>query len=507
MSKPSRRPNREQIKAQRREKKKQEAALRERQEQAGLKPSIPPALPNACCAYATVDEEREARTQAATGQLGVLRQQLPFLLRRLEKIPDPRAPKRIRHKLTVLLLYGLLMFVFQFASRREVNREMTQPCFEQNLRLLFPELETLPHADTLYRLLRDIDVAQLEELHLGMVEKLIRGKKFRRFLIQNAYPLAIDGTQKLGGDILWDIEMLERTHGQGESARTQYYVYVLEASLSFSNGMVIPLCSEFLGYGLGDSERQKQDCEQRAFERLAARIKKRFPRLPLLLLLDGLYATGPVIARCREYHWDFMIVLQDGSLGSVWEEFRGLLPLQPKNRLERTWNGRRQRFAWVEGIRYEYGANGRHHQTIHVVTCEESWEELDEASQLVTKHSLHAWISSRPLSRLNVHERCNLAARSRWGIESAFLVEKHQGYHYEHPFARDWNAMRGYHALMRLAHLFNTLARFAAHLKGFYARLGVRGMIAFVRSTCASPWFESATAKAAMEHPPNLRLE
>jgi hypothetical protein len=43
---------------------------------------------------------------------------------RLRKIPDLRNPRKCRHKLTVLLLYGLLMFVLQFASRREVNREM-----------------------------------------------------------------------------------------------------------------------------------------------------------------------------------------------------------------------------------------------------------------------------------------------------------------------------------------------------------------------------------------------
>jgi hypothetical protein len=64
------------------------------------------------------------------------------------------------------------------------------------------------------------------------------------------------------------------------------------------------------------------------------------------------------------------------------------------------------------------------------------------------------------------------AARYRWGIEAGFLVEKHQGYHYEHAFALNWNAMKGYHYLMRMAHLFNTLARFARHLKALYAQLG-----------------------------------
>jgi hypothetical protein len=49
----------------------------------------------------------------------------------------------------------------------------------------------------------------------------------------------------------------------------------------------------------------------------------------------------------------------------------------------------------------------------------------------------HAWLCSQPLSHANVHERCNLGARYRWGIEAGFLVEKHQGYHDEHAFALD----------------------------------------------------------------------
>jgi hypothetical protein len=28
----------------------------------------------------------------------------------------------------------------------------------------------------------------------------------------------------------------------------------------------------------------------------------------------------------------------------------------------------------------------------------------------------------------SAHERCNLGARHRWGVEAGFLVEKHQGY-------------------------------------------------------------------------------
>ncbi len=507
MSKPSQRPQREAIKAQRRKKEQQEKALRARQISEGLFPRTPPALPNACSAYASVAQEQQAREEAVTGQLRILRRELPPLLEGLERIPDVRNPRRCRHKLTVLLLYGLLMFVFQFASRREVNREMTRAQFEANLRLLFPELETLPHADTLFRLLRDIDVSQIEQAQVALIQRLIRAKKFRRYLINNGYPLAIDGSQKFARDAPWDENLLQRTHGKGENRHTQYFVFILEASLAFRNGMVIPLLSEFLEYAKGDTDNNKQDCEQRAFHRLSARLKQLFPRLPLLLLLDGLYANGPVMHRCRQLNWPFMIVLKDKDLPSVWEEVRALKPLQPENRLKRAWGERRQRFYWVNAIDYEFAHAGRKRLTVHVVVCEETGEEVNNDGQTVTKTARHAWLSSRPLNRLNVHERCNLGARYRWGIEAGFLVEKHQGYHYEHAFALDWNAMKGYHYLMRLAHLFNTLARFARHLKALYAELGVRGAIAFIRQSCAAPWLDPERVRARLSQPFQLQLE
>jgi len=446
MSKPCRRPSRAEIKEQRSHKRQQEQALRAQQRRDGRLPRTPPPLPNATSTYASIGEEQQAREAAVSGQIRVLRRELPALLKRLGQIPNPRHPNKCRHRLTVLLLYGLLMFVVQFAARREVNREMTRPQFEANLKLLFPELETLPHADTLFRLLRDIDVAHLEQAHVDLVRRLIRAKTFRRYLINHAYPIAMDGSQKFTRDILWDENPLQRTLGQAEQQHTQYFVYVLEASLSFQNGLVIPLLSEFLEYAKGDTDANKQACEQRAFARLSERIKALFPRLPILLLLDGLYANGPVMQRCHQYHWDFMIVLKDQDLSTVWEEYHALHAVQP-NYFHRHWGRRRQRFSWVNAIAYAFDQRGRRHLRLHVVVCEESWEVVDAQGNTLTKTAHHAWLSSQPLNRDNLHERCNLAARYRWGIEANFLVEKHQGYHYEHAFALNWNAMKGYHYL------------------------------------------------------------
>ena len=482
---------------------------------------------NAVSPYQTVEEEREARLEAVTGQLRILKSQLPCLLKRLEKIPDPRQPRKTKHKFSVLMLYGLLMFVFQFPSRRNVNEVMTNPQFIENLRLLFPEIDALPHADTLFRLLQKIDVSHLEEAHIDIIQHFIRNKKFRRYLINNCYPIAIDGTQKLAAHECWCEELLQRktkknpstekgaTH---ESASTrepvaddqenyQYYIYVVEANFSFQNGLVIPLLSEFLEFEKGDINHNKQDCENRGFKRLCERLNKLFPKLAIMLLLDGLYANGPILACCQSYHWQFMIVLKDNSLPSVWEEFRELKKGALDNRISQRWGKRLQDFQWVNDIEYYYGPNQSQKITVHVVVCNEQWEEINTQGEVITKHSRHAWLSSRALNKDNIHERCNLGARYRWGIESCILVEKHQGYHYEHCFAKDWNALRGYHYLMRMAHLFNTLARFSTVLSSFYRRLGVEGFIRFVRDTIAAPWLDREQTVNRMNQSFQLRLE
>jgi len=132
------------------------------------------------------------------------------------------------------------------------------------------------------------------------------------------------------------------------------------------------------------------------------------------------------------------------------------------------WGKRQRRFSWVNDIDYAFGANGRCRLKLHMVVCEESRERVDQQAAIVTETARHAWLSSQPLSCENVHAHCDLGARHRWGIEAGFLVEQHQGYHYEHAFALDWNAMRGYHLLMRLAHVFNTLARCTRQLRDLF---------------------------------------
>ena len=287
--------------------------------------------------------------------------------------------------------------MFQIASRREANRELSRPAFLVTLQGLFPALETLPHADTLHRLLQGIDVEQIEQAQVALIRRLMRNKKFRRYLINQCYPIAIDGTQKLvRNGQWWDDAWLERRHENtetGEIEWVQQYVYVLEANLVLRNGVTLPLLSEFLSHAEGDPDDDKQDCEQRAFHRLAARLTAYFPRLPILLLLDGLYPNGPIMARCREYGWQFMIVLPDKCLPSVWEDVNALKPRLPLQRYHQHWHGRQQQFWWVNDILYSYD-HDRKDAKVHVVGCDETWSAVDtDSGEIVTRQARHVWLS------------------------------------------------------------------------------------------------------------------
>ncbi len=507
MSHKSRRQNQEEINAQAKKKKLAQKELRLELAENGMSRPAHTTTSNCKSRFHSTAEEGLARKEAAWEHLKVLQNNLPILLMRFAKIPDPRNPRKLKHKLSVLLLHGILAFVLQMSSSREATREMSRPMFWENLKHFFPELEECPHHDTLKRLLSELEISELENLHLDLIRGWIKKKKFRRYLIDNCYPIAIDGTQKTRRDELWAEECLQRTHNKEKSTEyTEYYVYVLQASLAFSGGLSIPVMAEFLTYAGDGTDDSKQDCELKGFHRLAERLKSAFPALRIMLLMDGLYANGPVMERCRRYKWQYMIVLKDGSIPTLLKEFESLADLEPQQRYVMAWRGRAQKFKWANKIEYDYGPNGKSTMILHVVECQEHWTEIDDNAQRVEKSSRHVWISSVPLDRWNLHDRCNLGARARWTIENSFNVQKHHGYQYEHCFSYDWNAMKGYHCLMQLGYMFNVMAQYSVELAKTIKDTGVHGLIRFVRETFASPWLDAEWIKEKRAAPFQLRL-
>ncbi len=83
-------------------------------------------------------------------------------------------------------------------------------------------------------------------------------------------------------------------------------------------------------------------------------------RLPIPLLLDGLYANGPVMQRGRGYHWQFMIVLGDQALSTVWQEVRR--PAFPETADSAAALGKAPTTLHLgQRLDYVFGSNGRQH--------------------------------------------------------------------------------------------------------------------------------------------------
>ncbi len=450
--------------------------------------------PNMKSEFKTVEEEADARREALENQIRVFRRLLPGILKSLSLIDDPRRNGSVKYKMNELMLYGILMFVHQMESRRKANDTMTMPAFAETMTALFPEIKDTPHGDTLANILERMDVDKLENVTVSILKGLIHKKKFKRYIQNDRYLIAVDGSGKYSRDWQFAGECLHRKSDESE----KYFVYVLEAALILGNGVTLPFMSEFLGndeYDFEDPAR-KQDCELKAFKRLAIRLKENFPGMKISLILDGLYPNGPVFTLCRKYKWDFMITLKDGSLKELWEDAKGIMRLEPENELIQDYGDRRQEFHWANHLEHTYSYTSEQGipvtktERVNLVVCNESWVEHTMKGK-TNKRTKFAWVSAKALTIENVHRRCNLAGRYRWFIENNVLqTEKCRGYHYEHNYSYNWNAMKGFHHLMHVAHILNNLAMITEYLYEYVQNHGFMNTINFLHDTWKGNWID-----------------
>jgi hypothetical protein len=424
------------------------------------------------------------RIGGATGDVGaeamagrymrILRLILPGILAMLSTVKDYRNPKKITHTLAVIMLYGILMFLSHTQSRREANREIGGSKAGGLMQELLAEFLSTPHADTLARLLKGIDEGVLEERYEELLKVFIKSDNFRE-VNPGRILVAADGTQKFSRTYCWDERALS-SHA-GDPGKERYYAYMLESVLVMGNGMVLPLLTETLDNGGHLDGNGKQDCETNAFKRLAQRIEKLLGKGCVTIVLDGLYATGPVMSICKNYGWEFMIVLKSECLKSVWEEFKGLRKIEPENTLEAQWGDRNQIYHWSNGIEYTYGDNHKK-LLLNVVTCTESWYEAHPVKgNPGRKCTEYAWLSSSKVTDKNVFMLCTKTARYRWRIENHFLVLKHQGYSYTHCFSLNWKAIKGFHSLTKFANFINAFITYSEMMADDIVAEGIRGTI------------------------------
>jgi hypothetical protein len=372
-------------------------------------------------------------------------------------VTDPRDPLKIIYPLASLAFAGIMMFLFHLKARRQVGLLLRNGPSVIKFQALFG-VESFPHGDTLEAAFGNLDADQIQTVVTTMTETLIRKKVLYSYRLLGTYFIvSIDGTGTISFNRRHCPHCLTRTR----NGKTLYYHPVLETKLLTSNGFAFSLMTEFIENP--EDKPTKQDCELKAFYRLAERLKLRFPRLPILLSMDGLFAGGPTFDLCRRYGWKFMIVLKDDDLPSVNEEFDALSKLQPENRLVwRTGKGAqiKQAFRWVDDIVYVDSEKKEH--TLSVIECLET--KPDKMGQ--NKTTKFKWVTNCHVSIKNVTTLSNDGGRMRWKIENeGFNVQKKGGYELEHAYTHHPNSAKIFYLLLQIAHLLAQLLYKATLLK------------------------------------------
>lgn len=354
------------------------------------------------------------------------------------------------------------MFLYRLGARRQIGLLLRNGPSVAKFQALFG-VETFPHGDTLNRLFARLDPKQVQNVVCSFPEMLIRKKVLYPYrLLDTYFIVAVDGTGTLSFTKRHCLHCLTRTH----NGKTRYYHNVLEAKLLTPNGLALSLMTEFIE-NPGENP-TKQDCELKAFYRLAERLKSRFPRLPIVLSLDGLFAGGPSFELCNRFGWKFITVLKDNDLPSVNEEFAALAPLQPENRLRWRTGEKgqiKQTFRWVKNIDYR-DTNCKAHR-LNVLECIET--KPDEQAQ--TSTTKFKWVSNISISKNNVTSLANQGGRIRWKVENeGFNVQKNGGYELQHAYSSNPTAAKIFYLLLQIAHMFAQLLHKGSLLKKHFPK-------------------------------------
>jgi hypothetical protein len=275
-----------------------------------------------------------------------------------------------------------------------------------------------------------VPVSAVAQLSVAMVRRLMQmrllddARLFGRWWL-----IAIDGTLQ--------------DRGRDTPTGAVRYRYVVEAKLVGPQGTMFSLMTEFRD--MHDPVLDKEDCELKAFLRLAERLHAEFPRLPLCLLMDGLYPVQSVLDRIESSGWKFIATLREGRQPTGWDEAVQTTLLSPSQVVQCRRKGEdgpvEQTLRWTHQVPF-----GDH--ALQVLFS-------GEISPIAA--TLWAWVTNFLLTPEKVYAIANQGGRARQGIENVFNVEKNGGFGLEHAFCANTQASQNYHLIMQVAHTIEQL--------------------------------------------------
>lgn len=300
---------------------------------------------------------------------------------------------------------------------------------------------TVPCSETFCGLLKHGGAPQIQRAITDMVAHLIRKKRLECARFRGYVVVAVDGVEQ---------EVARRTKGAKETETR----YMLEFKVIAPNGLALSTFTERVKPHATESG--KRDCELKALKRGARHLRKAFPRLPICLVGDALYACAPVMRICRDYGWKFILTFKEGRSPDAYELACDSMEVSKGQCGTLVVLGKNQRkidsgvVAWTGGVKFTTQKEG---EEFNIVACEEHEKRRADDGSETEKTGYHGMFATNfDVSENEIASEVIAWGRRRWNIESSFNVEKHGGYGLEHSFCSDWRCSRCLYLLMQLAH-------------------------------------------------------
>ena len=206
-------------------------------------------------------------------------------------VTDPRNPKKTLYPLGGLAFAAVMMYLCHLRARRQIGLLLRTAAATETFAALF-KVASVPHGDTVNDGFCGMESEQIQAVLCDMIAMLIRKKVLYPYRVLGKYfPIAADGT----GTLSYSQRHCPYCLTQTQKGKTIFSHKVFEAKLVTPNGFAFSVMTEFVE-NPGENPK-KQDCELKAFYRIAPRLKQAFPRLPVILTFQSCLLhksnTGP----------------------------------------------------------------------------------------------------------------------------------------------------------------------------------------------------------------------
>lgn len=368
--------------------------------------------------------------------LKIIKKYFPQLTSLFSNLTDKRHKSYITYKMRTIIMTRLLALLCGITTMTEINSTFKTEEAIKNLSTICNQgLKEIPDWQTIQDVVENLDYNEIDEIRKYMFKALLRSKMFDRFRYNGCIQLIVDATGLTALDYDLNGNCLTRTR----DGKTKYYKYVLEAKAVFGN-IVISIDSEWIENTELNNENQKQDCEVKAFKRMAPRIKKNYPKLKFIVTGDALYATTPMINICECYKWHYIFNLKKDRLKNVYEEFE-------------------------DNINYENEVSKENYFLSSDILFNNN--RLNVFRYIETKNNkttIFNYVSDLKITNKNIEKIVHIG-RKRWKIENeGFNIQKNGTFNISHLCSKFDNALKIHYLFIQIAHTIRQLLEYGSIL-------------------------------------------